>query len=414
MKSISRNGVLQQSMPEKNTKRILYLTFYFEPDLCAGSFRNSPLAKELAVQTTGKNIEIDLFTTHPNRYSSFREKAQSEEVFGNLRVRRFELPPHQNRMVDQIISFSSYYNQVMKEIIDRDYDLVFASSSRLFTGFLGARIAKKKNAFLYLDIRDLFLDTLSDLIQNKLFFFLVSLPLRIVQRYTYKSAGHINLISPGFESDFQSYRSIPRSLFTHGIDDEFLTFTERFPSTRRSGNSTLKILYAGNIGEGQGLEKIIPPAALKLGEKIEFKVIGDGGTRHRLQKECDRLNLSNVTIIKPLARIKLLKEYDESDLLLIHLNDYRAFKKVLPSKIFELGATGKTIIAGVAGYSKVFIAEQLPDSLLFAPGDFEAFILLLKEFALQDRATLDRSDFLRSFNRKQINRKIVKSILGYL
>ena len=43
-------------------KRIVYLTFYFKPDLCAGSFRNSSLAIELSRQAKLKNIFIDLYT----------------------------------------------------------------------------------------------------------------------------------------------------------------------------------------------------------------------------------------------------------------------------------------------------------------------------------------------------------------
>ena len=41
-------------------KRITYLSFYFEPDLCAGSFRNTPLLKELSFQAKSQNIIIDL------------------------------------------------------------------------------------------------------------------------------------------------------------------------------------------------------------------------------------------------------------------------------------------------------------------------------------------------------------------
>ena len=55
-------------------KRIVYLTFYFKPDLCAGSFRNSPLAIELSNQANLKNVIIDLYTTLPNRYNTFKSK----------------------------------------------------------------------------------------------------------------------------------------------------------------------------------------------------------------------------------------------------------------------------------------------------------------------------------------------------
>ena len=67
-------------------KRIVYLTFYFKPDLCAGSFRNSPLALELSYQAKLKNTIIDLYTTSPNRYSTFKTEALEYEELDNLRI----------------------------------------------------------------------------------------------------------------------------------------------------------------------------------------------------------------------------------------------------------------------------------------------------------------------------------------
>ena len=77
-------------------KRIVYLTFYFKPDLCAGSFRNSPLALELSYQAKLKNTIIDLYTTSPNRYFTFKENAPEYEEFDNLRVHRIALPSHKS------------------------------------------------------------------------------------------------------------------------------------------------------------------------------------------------------------------------------------------------------------------------------------------------------------------------------
>ena len=47
------------------------------------------------------------------------------------------------------------------------YGLVFTTSSRLFTRFLGL-IAKRNETALFLDIRDLFSDTLKDLLNIKI------------------------------------------------------------------------------------------------------------------------------------------------------------------------------------------------------------------------------------------------------
>ena len=72
---------------------ILYLTFYFEPDLCAGSFRNTPLAMELSKQC-GEDCHIDVVTTQPNRYSSFKVEAKTREDIGNMSIHRIDLPSH--------------------------------------------------------------------------------------------------------------------------------------------------------------------------------------------------------------------------------------------------------------------------------------------------------------------------------
>ena len=69
-------------------KRIVYLTFYFKPDLCAGSFRNSPLALDLANQANSRNTIIDVYTTLPNRYSTFDLHAPAYEEFNNLRIQK--------------------------------------------------------------------------------------------------------------------------------------------------------------------------------------------------------------------------------------------------------------------------------------------------------------------------------------
>ncbi len=112
-------------------------------------------------------------------------------------------------------------------------------------------------------------------------------------------------------------------------------------------NKPLTVLYAGNIGEGQGLHLIIPPLAKILEDKIIFKVIGDGGRKKHLKNELKRLNCKNVELYDPIPRENLIEAYQAADILFLHLNDYQAFTKVLPSKLFEYAASYKPIWAGL-------------------------------------------------------------------
>ena len=55
---------------ERSDLRVLVLSFYFRPDLSAGSFRASTLVDSLlAILPAGASIEV--ITTAPNRYRTF-------------------------------------------------------------------------------------------------------------------------------------------------------------------------------------------------------------------------------------------------------------------------------------------------------------------------------------------------------
>lgn len=388
-------------------KRILYLSFYFEPDLCAGSFRNSPLAKELARQLMGE-ATVDVITTVPNRYSSFSMDAKKDEQLDNLNIHRVMLPVHKSRFLDQIKAFRFYYQTVLKKVRYAEYDLVFASSSRLFTAYLGYKIARKKAIPLYLDIRDIFTDTLNDVISSTAVKTFLLPFLRRIEKLTFGYASHINLISGGFKPYFRQYPQPNYSYFTNGIDREFIQ-TSDFEELLTPNPIT--ITYAGNIGEGQGLHKIVPQAAKKLGSGFQFRIIGDGGARELLEQAVVKEGATNVSIERPVKRGELLEIYKRSHYLFMHLNDYAAFEKVLPSKVFELGAFPRPIIAGVNGYSRSFIQKNIPNTILIHPANVEELVSALQR---DNYTILQRATFIQDFDRTHINAAMSCSIISYL
>ena len=390
-------------------KRIVYLTFYFKPDLCAGSFRNSPLALVLAKQA--KDVLIDVYTTQPNRYSTFDADAPDFEEFNNLRIHRINLPPHKRGMLDQVFSFFKFYKEVSRLNKGKRADLVFASSSRLFTAFLGYRIAKKTKTPLYLDIRDIFVDTMNDVFKSKISKIIVLPILKFIERRTFNYANHINLISGGFKEYFLKYKNSTFSFYSNGIDDEFLV-ENNIAINNNSENGKKIIVYAGNLGEGQGLHKIVPQAAQLLGNKFEVLIIGDGGAKNLLQTEIEKIGINNVILKNPISRKELQKVYNCADYLFLHLNDYPAFKKVLPSKIFELATFKKPILAGVSGFSAHFINDEINNSFVFNPCDYNALVNYLLNS--EENLNIDRSDFIQKFKRSIINEKMATSILSYI
>jgi UDP-N-acetylglucosamine:LPS N-acetylglucosamine transferase len=392
-------------------KRIVYLTFYYQPDLCAGSFRNTPLVIELARQGLEKDVIIDVYTTLPNRYSTFEQNAPEFEELGNLRIHRISLPGHKSGMLDQIFSFKKFYSEVIRLNKNKRADLVFASSSRLFTAYLGFKIAKKSSAPLYLDIRDIFVDTMSDVFKSKILKIGILPLLKLIEKKTFNYAKHINLISEGFKSYFSKFRNTEFTFYTNGIDNEFLESAPVVIKKDKFG-SKISIVYAGNIGEGQGLHKVIPLAAKELGNDFEFIIIGDGGTKQLLQHEIEKLSITNVVLEKPVNRKDLKDIYNDADYLFIHLNDYPAFRKVLPSKIFELATCEKPIIAGVSGYAADFIKKEVSDSFVFEPCNSKQLVDFLRTDVPSN--SIDRETFKLKYKRSNINKLMAESILNYI
>ena len=386
--------------------RILFLSFYFEPDLCAGSFRNTSLVEALQASLP-RGSEIDVLTTLPNRYSEFSVDAMEIEIRGIVSIKRVDLPSHKSGMLDQSKAFYIYANAVRKHVQGKNYDVVYASSSRMMTAFLGAVIARKIKAPLYLDIRDIFVDTIKDVLSKKVVFIMKPI-FAAVESFTIKSASHLNVVSEGFVDYFNSrYSNLSTSIFTNGIDSEFVKNLPELEEPSSKQNGLIRILYAGNIGKGQGLHLIVPMLAAELAGRATIRLIGAGGQLGKLKSALNDANIKNVELLPPICRQQLIGEYQAADVLFLHLNDYDAFKKVLPSKIFEYGAIGKPILAGVAGYAAQFIELNIENSAIFPPCSVEDGVVAFNSLNL---VTKPRLDFIDKYGRKRIMRKMATDV----
>jgi glycosyltransferase involved in cell wall biosynthesis len=385
--------------------RVLVLSFYYEPDLCAGSFRATTLVGAMR-ERAPPGTQIDVVTTLPNRYQTFLQQAPELEASAGLEIKRIPLPTHRSDMSGQARAFLTFVRETLAHVAGRDYDLVVATSSRLMTATLGAFIARRKRARLYLDIRDIFVDTLPEVLPPGLAWPARTLFAR-VESWTMRRADRINLVSRGFEGYFRTrYGDRPLAWFSNGIDDEFLTAA---PTAVASWAKTrpVRVLYAGNIGEGQGLHEVLPQLASALRDRARFIVIGDGGRRAALERAV--AGLDNVELRAPVSRPQLLEAYRGADILFLHLGAKRAFEKVLPSKVFEYAALGKPVLAGVAGYAAQFIHQEVANAAVFPPGDVAAAVRGFESLQLGD---CPRPEFVAKYARTNIARAMADDVFA--
>ncbi len=387
---------------------VLFVTFYYRPDLCAGSFRATSLVEALQVALPAGS-RIDVMTTEPNRYNTFTTSAPSVERSGIVHIERMPVPAHAQDMRGQARTFAHFARGVIRATRGRSYDLVFATSSRLMSASLGAWLARRAKTRLYLDIRDIFADTIGDILPG-----MVAAPMKLafggLESWTLKRAERINFVSRGFESYFRErYPRSQFSWFTNGIDDEFLAAAPATPSVAAPEGAPLHVLYAGNMGEGQGLHRIIPELARATQGRMRFTIIGDGGRRAALEAGIAAAGVTNVELRKPAPRDQLIEQYRAADVLFLHLNAHAAFEKVLPSKIFEYAAMRKPIWAGVSGHAAEFLRQEVPNAAVFAPCDAEGALKSFAELSLGETA---RDEFVARYSRSSIARMMADEIIA--
>jgi len=394
--------------------RVVFFSFYYPPDLCAGSFRAISLARALGAKI-GHEDELHIITTHPNRYATHRVEAEDLEVNGKITVHRIPVPDHQDGMVSQMVTFGVFALTAFKLCKELKPDFLVSTSGRLMTGVLTGISARWLRCNYFIDLRDIFSETISDLLSRKsrLLGAVTKIVFSMVEKRLLSGAAGVNVVSEAFPGYFkvQGIDTSNWSFFPNGVDQEFICTTVDLPTAE---DNVKTILYAGNIGSGQGLETIIPTVARRLRGNYRFLVVGDGGAISVLRDTIEREEVDNVYLFPPVGRAELIIYYQKADILFLHLNDVPAFRRVLPSKIFEYAALGKPIVAGLDGYSAQFLRDHVPYACLFDSGDAEGAIsaILKASDTVISKNYVDQ--FVDLYSRESIMDQMAEHLLGVM
>jgi glycosyltransferase involved in cell wall biosynthesis len=392
--------------------KIVFFTFYFPPDLSAGSFRSIAFSKSLK-EKLKPGDKIDIITSHPNRYKAHLIEAQDFELDEIITIHRINVPSHTGTMFSQAYAFCIFAFCAFNLCRKIKPDFLIGTSSRLMTAaltWISASYLKKR---YFIDLRDIFSETISDIFmqKNRLLGLITKHIFIKLEKCVLNSAAGVNVVSEGFPEYFESNGIDTVNWFfsPNGVDQDFVDF----PTQKIGLKKNIKtILYAGNIGKGQGLEKVIPGIAKSLGLEYQIKIIGDGGAISILKDLINKENIQNVELIAPVGRIELTKYYLDADILFLHLNNISAFKRVLPSKIFEYAALGKPIIAGLNGYSAKFVRKNIPYALIFPPGDSKSAVKCILDSNDVKVSRNIVNEFVSKYLRVSIMDELTQELIG--
>jgi glycosyltransferase involved in cell wall biosynthesis len=211
--------------------------------------------------------------------------------------------------------------------------------------------------------------------------------LRLVGRFAkwvYKHANEICVISPGFKKNLIEKGVSAKKI--HVISNWVDTKTH-YPKEPEAGFAEklglagrFNIMFAGNIGEAQGLEAALGAAELlKDLKELQLVFVGDGVSFPRLKQEVERKQLTNVLFLGRYPEHSMPNLYALANVLLIHVKDNPLFRITIPHKIFTYMASGKPILAAINGDAADVITET-GAGLTCAPQDIQAIAATALKF----------------------------------
>ena len=240
-------------------------------------------------------------------------------------------------------------------------DVVVGTSPQFFCAVAAYCLSRVKRAPFVFEVRDIWPQSAIELgvLKNER----VIRMLEAIEMHLYR---HAALIVPVAEST-RAYligKGIPAEkikVIPNGVDAQYLASARLAPDEVRQRfglQDKFVVSYIGTHGMSHALDVVLR-VAKRLNEDsgIHFLFVGEGAEKANLKRLAENLWLHNVTFLDEQPREDLLGFYRASDVSLVPLKRLPIFKKVLPSKLFELMGTSCPIICSVEGEAARLVAN---------------------------------------------------------
>lgn len=317
-----------------------------------------------------RGADVTVITGMPNRpqgriYDGYRGRVFMEEDWEGIRVLRSWLfaRPHggflQTLLNNSTFMVGSTIDALMRA---RPFDVIIASSPPFFPHIGGSVVHRLTGVPLVLEIRDLWPDYLvemgtvkSPFAQRRLF---------AIEKRLLMDATSVVVVTESFRRRVAA-KGVPFEkieVISNGIGPDVYFPADDPPPlpelNRRSGETVVG--YLGNMGAGQGLGVVLEAAALveRQGAPIRFVLTGDGPERAVLESRARALGLRSLTLTRTIPKDATRAFYNCCDICLVPLAPLRILTETVPSKLFEVMACERPLIATVAGEAARIVSDS--------------------------------------------------------
>lgn len=347
-------GVISPAM------RILILTQWYPPE-------PGLLMQELAQTLQARGHDVTVLTGYPNYptgklYSGYRVRLRQRETLAGVPVVRVPLyPEHSRSGLRRALNYLSFAlsSATFGPWLVRQPDVLFVYHPPLTIGIPAYVLSRLWRVPFVYQIQDMWPETLTatGMLSNQRLLSWIG----DMASWIYCKAEVILVASPGFRQNLVAKGVSPAKIqvVSNWVDPN--TYYRVQPDPVLAQELCLaerfNVMFAGNMGEAQGLETVIEAARLlqanwqerTLQDSPQFVLIGDGIALPRLQGLAAQYQLNNVRFLGRFPAQEMPHLYALADTLLVHLKDDPLFRITIPHKILAYLSAGKPVLAAVAG-----------------------------------------------------------------
>lgn len=358
--------------------KIAYYSHYFAPEIGAPSAR----VYDLAQQWMASGNQVQVVTCLPNHpagqlYAGYTRHLYMRENLDGIDVHRHwtYITPNKG-FLKKSIGHVSYLPSALflsNRRLDAP-DITIGTSPTFFAAMAASSMAKQSGVPFIMEVRDLWPAIFVELgvIRNPRL-------IRWLERWEmalYRRATKVVTVTESFRRNLIE-RGVPDEKVVtvpNGADEEFWRPMERPRDLAQALglNDSFVVLYIGAHGISHALSRVLDAAQeLRSHPHIRFVFVGDGAEKPRLVEQARQQGLANVQFLDAVDRNEVRQFYALADVCLVPLRDVPLFETFIPSKMFEIMAMSRPIVASVSGET-ADILQQSSAAIVVRPEDSRA------------------------------------------
>ncbi len=336
--------------------KILVFSQYFYPE----NFRINTLCREL-VQ---RGHDVTVLTGYPQYpigriYDGYGFDVPYEKEWKGVKIVRVKVHPRGKTpfgMLRNCIDYVISANRWVEECTER-FDAVYVFEvSPVTVGLPAVKYKEKFGVPMFFNLQDLWPENVEEVL---------GIRFAPLSWYIHKI---VDKIYAGSDKILCASRGFVKNLRERGVPEGKLVFWPQFcmepqldGQTRPEvySKDTFNIVFAGNLGDAQGLDLMVEAARELRGGGIRWYLVGDGRAKERLQKLAAEYGVQeDVVFLGRVSEEEANRYVHFGDCAYLSFKSNKIFNMMIPAKLQTYLACGTPVLAAAGGETAQLIQEH--------------------------------------------------------